>query len=71
MVMAKTIKVGSDEFCSNCMEWREFDKEGKCKKCGKVIKKGCSSSKKDGYDQYKSETPSFEIEEENETDEFQ
>ena len=34
----KIITVGTDEFCSNCMEWREFDEGGRCKVCGKIIK---------------------------------
>ena len=35
----KKIKVGSDEFCPTCMEWREYDEEGKCTVCGRPIRK--------------------------------
>lgn len=58
------VKVGSDEFCSKCMEWREYDSEGKCKVCGKVIKKMSKESHREGYNDYKTETPSFEPEDE-------
>ena len=58
------VKVGSDEFCSKCMEWQEYDEEGKCKVCGKVIKKMSRDSPKEGYNDYKTETPSFEPEDE-------
>jgi len=30
--------VGEDEYCSNCKEWRTYDEQGKCKKCGKQIR---------------------------------
>jgi len=33
------VKVGNDEFCPHCMDWQEYDDEGKCKKCRKLIKK--------------------------------
>jgi PHP family Zn ribbon phosphoesterase len=58
------IKVGSDEFCSKCMEWREYDAQGKCKVCGKVIKKILKNQHKEGQDDYTTETPSFEPEDE-------
>jgi len=58
------VKVGNDEFCSNCMEWREYDEEGRCKKCGKVIKKQEKTQQKDSYEQYKQETPILEAEDE-------
>jgi hypothetical protein len=58
------LKVGNDEFCSNCMEWREYTPEGKCKVCGKVIKKMIKYQNKEGYADYKIETPSFEPEDE-------
>lgn len=35
----KKVTVGEDEFCPTCMEWREYDEEGKCKICRRVIKK--------------------------------
>ena len=35
------VTVGEDEFCPTCMEWRQFDElNGKCKVCGRHIKKG-------------------------------
>jgi len=37
---ASKIAVGADEFCPKCMEWREFDDEGRCRVCGKAIRKG-------------------------------
>lgn len=52
-----TIKVGCDEFCSNCMDWQEYDEEGRCKVCKKIIKKIHTIKEKSGYDSYKSETP--------------
>jgi len=58
------VKVGNDEFCSNCMDWREYDEEGRCKKCGKLIKKKEETQDKDSYDQYKQETPILEPEDE-------
>ncbi len=34
------VMVGEDEFCPTCMEWRSFDElTGKCKVCGRIIKK--------------------------------
>ncbi len=34
------VLVGEDEFCPTCMEWRPFDEiTGKCKVCGRIIKK--------------------------------
>jgi len=33
------VTVGNDEFCPKCMEWREYDEDGKCKVCGRRIKK--------------------------------
>lgn len=58
-----TIKVGADEFCSTCMEWREYDEEGRCKVCKKIIKKQEQPIQRDSYDQYKTET-TFEPDEE-------
>ena len=46
----KTV-VGADEFCSTCMEWREYDEEGRCKVCGKLIKKTTRQNKAN-YDDY-------------------
>lgn len=58
------VKVGNDEFCSNCMEWQEYDEQGRCKKCGKLIKKQLEIQQKDSYEQYKQETPILEAEDE-------
>ena len=34
------VMVGEDEFCPTCMEWRAYDEiTGKCKVCGRIIKK--------------------------------
>lgn len=60
--MAK--KIGKDEFCLYCMEWREYNEEGKCKVCKHVIIKDNKKQKKEGYNEYKSEVESFEIDEE-------
>ena len=62
------ITVGLDDFCSNCMEWREYDEEGRCKKCGKLIKKKLSSPGKDSYSEYESEDPSYEMDEQFESE---
>lgn len=38
--MVQKVMVGEDEFCSTCMEWRPYDEvTGKCKVCGRIIKK--------------------------------
>ena len=44
--------VGEDEFCPTCMEWRAFDEiSGKCKVCGRIIKKiGGTRKITDEYD---------------------
>jgi dipeptidase len=39
------ISVGKDEYCTLCNEWREYDDNGKCLICGKVIKKIKKNSK--------------------------
>ena len=37
---AHKVIVGEDEFCPTCMEWRAYDEvTGKCKVCGRIIKK--------------------------------
>ena len=36
------VKVGCDEYCTDCCEWREYNEEGCCKICGKRIKKNPS-----------------------------
>ena len=64
------ITVGLDDFCSNCMEWREYDEEGKCKKCGKLIKKEQVSTGKDSYSEYETEDPTYENDEQIESDDY-
>ncbi|MEM0492585.1 MAG: hypothetical protein QXS02_01305 [Candidatus Thermoplasmatota archaeon] len=51
-MVKKKITVGIDEFCPNCMEWREFDEAGRCKVCGKCIRKSKDEPHKitDEYD---------------------
>ncbi|MFO7677116.1 MAG: hypothetical protein R6V50_01860 [Thermoplasmatota archaeon] len=62
-----SVKVGIDDFCSNCMEWQEYDEEGKCKVCGKIIKKKSKDISKDDYDEYTKESPQFELEEDSDS----
>ena len=52
--------IGSDEFCLHCMEWREYDEEGRCKICKHIIHRENKKSEKKGYNNLKSESPSFE-----------
>jgi hypothetical protein len=54
------VKIGNDEFCLHCMEWREYDEEGRCKVCKHIIHVESKKSMKEGYDELKSESPSFE-----------
>ncbi len=54
------VKIGSDDFCSNCMEWQEYDEEGRCKKCGKIIMKQKINDKKESYAEYERESVNFE-----------
>lgn len=54
--MTDKVEVGNDEFCSNCMEWREYDEEGRCKVCKKIIKKQKSPIPKNSYNEYIYET---------------
>lgn len=54
------ITVGNDEFCSNCMEWQEYDDEGKCKVCGRYIKKTKNKSETAKYDDYGIDSDTFE-----------
>jgi hypothetical protein len=62
------IKIGKDDFCSNCMEWRDYDEEGRCKVCGKIIKKIISEDDKNAYERYKSEPPNIENDDESENE---
>ena len=50
----KKVTVGIDEFCNICMEWREYDEDGKCKTCGKLIQRKIQESKK-RYNEYEIE----------------
>ena len=54
------LKIGSDEFCLHCMEWREYDEEGKCKICKHIIHRGNKKTETEGYNNLKSESTSFE-----------
>jgi hypothetical protein len=55
------VKVGHDEFCPHCMDWKEYDEEGRCKKCKKLIKKNLQKNK---YEEYKIEDSTVEPDEE-------
>jgi len=55
------IKIGKDDFCIFCMDWREFDEQGRCKTCKNKIKQYSDKQKDYGYNEYKTESPSFEI----------
>lgn len=54
------LKTGQDEFCLNCMEWMEYNNEGRCKKCKQIIHKEKRESEQEGYNRTKSEYQSFE-----------
>lgn len=56
-------EVGNDEFCLNCMEWRKYDKHGRCIVCKNKIFKIKSKEEKNGYSEYKIETSEFEHDE--------
>lgn len=49
---SQKVIVGEDEFCPKCMEWRAYDEiSGKCKVCGRLIKKiGGTRKITDEYD---------------------
>jgi len=55
LVEIMAMKIGEDEFCSKCMEWREYDENGRCKVCGKIIVKQKIKEKKDSYSEYERE----------------
>ena len=59
-----TVEVGKDEFCSNCMEWREYDEEGKCRVCGKIIFKKNPKGTEYSYAEYEREDIDFKDSEE-------
>jgi hypothetical protein len=53
----KTI-VGNDEFCLKCMEWREYDGNGRCKICNSIIHKFKTGGfKQDSSNFYDIESP--------------
>jgi len=58
------VKICNDDFCLFCMEWREFDEEGRCKVCNHIIHREGKKQEKGGYEKYKTETPSIEPDEE-------
>lgn len=63
------VMVGEDEFCPKCMEWRPFDEiTGKCKVCGRIIKKIGETRKI--TDEYDLKDFSNEHDEPQETSEF-
>lgn len=62
-----TIKVGIDDFCSQCMEWQEYDDEGKCKVCKKTIKKMPKKTNRQDVNEYTKESPEFELDDEPDT----
>lgn len=64
------MKIGKDEFCLNCMEWREYDSEGRCKVCKHIICRNTEKKQKVGYDEYNSESPSYETDENIEDEEY-
>jgi hypothetical protein len=57
------MKVGNDEFCIKCMDWLEYDDEGRCKKCRTIIHKLQIKDKKDEYSGYNSDLKSIDSEE--------
>jgi len=60
------IKIGEDEFCLYCMDWREVDEEGRCKVCKKRIVKKLPKYKNESYAEYERETIDMEESEESE-----
>lgn len=62
-----TVKVGLDDFCSQCMEWQEYDEQGKCKVCGKLIKKMPKKTTHPDSTEYTKESPEFELDDEPDT----
>lgn len=43
------IKIGNNEFCSICMDWQEYDEDGRCKLYGKIITKQKEKDKNKSY----------------------
>ena len=56
------VKIGNDDFCIYCMDWREFNEEGRCKVCNHIIHRENKKQEKNRYENYKIETPSYEPE---------
>ena len=57
------MKVGNDEFCIKCMDWLEYDDEGRCKKCRSIIQKSQKKDKKDEYSSYDRYSEPFDLDE--------
>ncbi len=57
------LKTGNDEFCLHCMEWREYDEEGRCKICKHIIHKEYRESEKECYSSLRSESSYEELDE--------
>ena len=55
------VKIGSDDFCLHCMEWREYDNEGRCKVCKHKIHSETKKQEKEGYSEYNRESSSYEF----------
>ena len=66
MGLISVVDIDQDEFCINCMEWREYDEDGRCKVCGKLIKTKNKKYVRDSYTEYDAET----FKSESETDEY-
>ena len=56
------LKIGNDEFCLYCMDWQEYDEEGRCKKCKHIIHK-IKKSEEEGYNKEKIESSFEDIDE--------
>ena len=54
------IKIGKDEFCLHCMEWQEYDEEGRCRVCKHIIHRETKKHEKEGYNELKSKAASFD-----------
>lgn len=64
------VMVGEDEFCPTCMEWRAYDDvTGKCKICGRQIKKPGTRSRTIS-DEYDLKDFTNEHDEQQDTEEF-
>ncbi len=55
------IKPGMDDFCLNCMEWREYDSNGRCKVCKHIIHK-LKSNDQMGYNEYNKDLIKYDLE---------